>query len=166
MKLSAFSPEAYSLSKMLQCDVDMGVQVGQDLEEIYWRPGNGTAFLDLVQQLTGEALTADAWVSKLKESVSSVVQQEEQEYKEAVQQGPKIKPGDDQQICHPAQFFVHVQQGFKWGTSTHVGQGAMGNYVQALQPILRKPFDKKLHKKLDSHWFLLWLTFKSIILIG
>ncbi|KAL3147698.1 hypothetical protein ABBQ32_002443 [Trebouxia sp. C0010 RCD-2024] len=77
-------------------------KVGQDLEEIYWRPGNGTAFLDLVQQLTGEALTADAWVSKLKESVSSVVQQEEQEYKEAVQQGPKIKPGQ------PADLGMHV----------------------------------------------------------
>lgn len=72
------------------------MQVGQDVEEVYWRPGNGAAFLDLVKQLTGEALTADAWVSKLKESVSSVVQQEEKEYQEAVQQGPKIKPGEDQ----------------------------------------------------------------------
>lgn len=74
------------------------MQVGQDVEEVYWRPGNGAAFLDLVHQLTGEALTADAWVSKLKESVSSVVQQEEKEYQEAVQQGPKIKPGKHQPV--------------------------------------------------------------------
>lgn len=70
------------------------VQVGQDLEEAYWRPGNGAAFLDLVQQMTGQPLTADAWVSKLKENVADVVQQEEKEYKEAVQKGPKIKPGN------------------------------------------------------------------------
>ena len=68
-------------------------QVGADLEEAYWRPGNGAAFLDLVEQLTGQPLTADAWVGKLKESVASVVQQEEKDYQEAVQQGPKIKPG-------------------------------------------------------------------------
>ena len=91
---------------------------------MYWRPGNGAAFLDLVHQLTGEALTADAWVSKLKESVSSVVQQEEQEYKEAVQKGPKIKPGEDHQICHLAYFIVHMQQGFVRSASIHVGQGA------------------------------------------
>lgn len=72
------------------------MQVGQDVEEVYWRPGNGAAFLDLVHQLTGEALTANAWVSKLKESVSSVLQQEEKEYQEAVRQGPKIKPGEHQ----------------------------------------------------------------------
>ena len=69
------------------------MQVGKDLEEAYWRPGNGAAFLDLVQGLTGEPLSADGWVSKLQESVSSVVQQEEQEYKESVQKGPKVKPG-------------------------------------------------------------------------
>jgi len=39
--------------------------VGKDLEEIYWRPGNGAAFLELVQQLTAEPLSADAWVSRL-----------------------------------------------------------------------------------------------------
>ena len=72
----------------------MMVQVGQDLEEVYWRPGNGAAFLDLVQQLTGQPLTADAWVSKLRESVADVVQQEEKEYEQAVQEGPKIKPGN------------------------------------------------------------------------
>ncbi len=68
-------------------------QVGKDLEEIYWRPGNGAAFLELVQQLTAEPLSADAWVSSLKQSVDSVVQQEEQDYLQAIQTGPKIKPG-------------------------------------------------------------------------
>ena len=60
---------------------------------MYWQPGNGSAFLDLVHQLTGQHLSADAWISKLQQSVESVVQQEELDYKEAVQEGPRIKPG-------------------------------------------------------------------------
>lgn len=28
----------------------------QDLEQVYWQPGNGAAFLDLVQQLTGRCV--------------------------------------------------------------------------------------------------------------
>ena len=37
--------------------------VGRDLTEMYWRPGNGASFLDLVEGLTGSPLTGDAWVS-------------------------------------------------------------------------------------------------------
>lgn len=77
-------------------------KVGKDLEEAYWRPGNGAAFLELVHQLTGEALSADAWVYKLQESVGSMVQQEEQDYQQAVQKGPKLKPGQ------PADLGMHV----------------------------------------------------------
>jgi len=29
---------------------------------VYWQPGNGEAFLDLVEKLTGKPLTGDAWV--------------------------------------------------------------------------------------------------------
>ena len=71
----------------------VAVQVGKDLEEVYWRPGNGAAFLDLVQQLTGHPLSADAWVAQLQEPVASLLQHEEQDYKDAVQKGPKLKPG-------------------------------------------------------------------------
>lgn len=153
---------------MLQRDIGMSVQVGQDLEEVYWRPGNGAAFLDLVQQLTGEALTADAWVSKLKESVSSVVQQEEQEYQKAVQKGPKIKPGDDHQICHPAQSCLHVQQGY--GVHQHIYIPVRHRpWAAGFATCMCKSFDKKIYMKLksdvvDSHWFLLWLTFKRMLI--
>lgn len=71
----------------------VAVQVGKDLEEVYWRPGNGAAFLDLVQQLTGQPLSADAWVAQLQEPIASLLQHEEQDYKNAVQKGPKLKPG-------------------------------------------------------------------------
>ena len=79
------------MAKSLQ--VCPGAQVGKDLEEAYWRPGNGAAFLDLVQGLTGQPLSADAWVSRLQQSVSSIVQQEEHEYQQAVKQGPKLITG-------------------------------------------------------------------------
>jgi hypothetical protein len=32
------------------------MQVGKDLTSVYWEPGNGSMFLDLVQQLTGKPL--------------------------------------------------------------------------------------------------------------
>jgi hypothetical protein len=32
-------------------------EVGSRLREVYWRPGNAEAFLDLVEKLTGKALT-------------------------------------------------------------------------------------------------------------
>ena len=40
-------------------------QVGRDLTEVYWRPGNTEPFLGLVQRLTGAPLSADAWVAQL-----------------------------------------------------------------------------------------------------
>ena len=74
------------------------------MEEAYWRPGNGAAFLDLVHSLTGEPLSADAWVRRLQQSVGSVLQQEEHDYQEAVQEGPKIKPGQCAQSWPPQQY--------------------------------------------------------------
>ena len=51
--------------------------MGKDLGEAYWQPGNGAAFLDLVQGLTGQPLSPDCWESKFKERVSRVVPQYE-----------------------------------------------------------------------------------------
>lgn len=48
-------------------------QVGRDLSEVYWAPGNGAAFLDLVAQLTGRPLAADAWVAELQQPTDALV---------------------------------------------------------------------------------------------
>jgi hypothetical protein len=40
-------------------------EVGRELTEVYWRPGNGASFLELVEKLTGAPLAADAWVAAL-----------------------------------------------------------------------------------------------------
>ncbi len=37
-------------------------RIGEDLTEYYWNPGNSEPFLDLVKNLTGHPLSADAWV--------------------------------------------------------------------------------------------------------
>lgn len=42
---------------MVHVKIDMvftAAQVGSDLTSVYWQPGNGSMFLDLVQQLTGK----------------------------------------------------------------------------------------------------------------
>ena len=120
-------------------------RVGADLANVYWAPGSGEAFLDLVARLTGAPLTSAAWVkelqvggqegggadggrggwercwavllfiksagSGLKHHLSSTLsptaahalqtplkqrlEEEEEEYKEAVAAGPAIPPGQE-----------------------------------------------------------------------
>lgn len=65
------------------------LQVGTDLTSVYWRPGNGSMFLDLVHQLTGKPLVADAWVAKLQLPTDQLLAKEEQEYQAAVKSGPR-----------------------------------------------------------------------------
>lgn len=67
--------------------------VGKDLAEVYWKPGNSSKFLDLVEELTGSPLSANAWVSKLQTSVEDVKRSEKIAYDEAVAQGPKFPSG-------------------------------------------------------------------------
>lgn len=49
------------------------LQIGKDLTNVYWRPGNGEPFLGLVQRLTGAPLTADAWVDSMKMPVEQLI---------------------------------------------------------------------------------------------
>ncbi len=46
-------------------------------------------FLDLVNQLTGKPLAADAWVAKLQLPTDQLLAKEQQEYQAAVKAGPK-----------------------------------------------------------------------------
>jgi Zn-dependent oligopeptidase len=69
--------------------------VGKDLAEVYWKPGNSAAFLDLVEKLTGSPLSADAWVHKLQEDTEAVVASEHAAYEKAVKEGPKYPRGSN-----------------------------------------------------------------------
>eukprot|EP00891_Asterochloris_glomerata_P001220 jgi/Astpho2/1220/Aster-07071 len=73
-------------------------KVGKELEEGYWSPGNGTAYLELVQSLTGAPLSADAWLAELRTSVPDKLREEEKEYHKAVKAGPKLKAGQEPEL--------------------------------------------------------------------
>ena len=70
-------------------------EVGKDLAEVYWSPGNSAQFLDLVQKLTGAPLSSASWVAKLRESTDAVVTSERAAYEEAVRVGPTHSAGSD-----------------------------------------------------------------------
>lgn len=82
-------------------------QVGKDLTEVYWRPGNGASFLDLVKELTGEPLTGSAWVAQLNQDVEQLVQRERQEHAKALAPGTSAEAvlGTDALDMHAV--FVH-----------------------------------------------------------
>lgn len=73
-------------------------KVGEELAEVYWRPGNSEMFLDLVQKLTGQPLTADAWVAELEKSTEETVREEREAYERAVKEGPKYKAGESVEL--------------------------------------------------------------------
>ena len=67
-------------------------QVGKDLTEHYWKPGNGEQFMELVHRLTGSPLAGDAWVEALQTSTDALLATERQEYASAVKSGPVYAP--------------------------------------------------------------------------
>ena len=66
----------------------VGWQVGRKLAEVYWKPGNGVQFLDLVESMTGAPLTGEAWVAALREPLEDKVASE----KSAFKAGLKVPP--------------------------------------------------------------------------
>lgn len=68
-------------------------EVGREITETYWKPGNGSSFLGLVEKLTGEPLTANAWVKELQTPTQAKVDAERHAYKAAVAAGPRFPPG-------------------------------------------------------------------------
>jgi len=54
--------------------------VGPTLTEGMWNPGNSRPFLELVEELTGQPLTGDAWVKSLEQEVDELVREEKAAY--------------------------------------------------------------------------------------
>lgn len=70
-------------------------EVGSWLARGYFAWGNTRGFLPLVEDLTGKALSADAWVRELEEDLESVVAQEKMDYDAAIAGGgARFKSGD------------------------------------------------------------------------
>ena len=72
--------------------------VGRELTDVYWAPGNSEMFLDLVNTLTGRPLTADAWIAALQEDVEELVVSERRAYGAALAKGPQFPRGSDVDI--------------------------------------------------------------------
>jgi hypothetical protein len=64
--------------------------IGKDLASIYWTPGNGKMFLELVKDMTGSELNGNAWVNDLKEPLESKLKREKNAYEQALKIGPKF----------------------------------------------------------------------------
>uniref|UniRef100_A0A061S728 Oligoendopeptidase f n=2 Tax=Tetraselmis sp. GSL018 TaxID=582737 RepID=A0A061S728_9CHLO len=92
-KMSVFQTRDHFLSKYGYLTDNPAV--GKDLSEFYWRPGNSEGFLDLVEQLTGKPLTADAWVSDMRRPTEAVVKSEETRFNDGAKKGPAISPGSE-----------------------------------------------------------------------
>jgi len=58
--------------------------IGPELLKEYWLPGNTACFLDLVKNLTGKTLEADAWIHMLATPVESLVESEKRKYQSAI----------------------------------------------------------------------------------
>eukprot|EP00956_Cyclotella_meneghiniana_P004313 scaffold5294_cov72-Cyclotella_meneghiniana.AAC.20 len=55
-------------------------KVGPTISEAYWKPGNSEPFLGLVETLTGEPLTGQAWINDLNQSVEDLLKEEKAAY--------------------------------------------------------------------------------------
>eukprot|EP00929_Paragymnodinium_shiwhaense_P090698 TRINITY_DN50848_c0_g1_i1.p1 TRINITY_DN50848_c0_g1~~TRINITY_DN50848_c0_g1_i1.p1 ORF type:complete len:410 (+),score=66.73 TRINITY_DN50848_c0_g1_i1:962-2191(+) len=62
------------------------VEIGPEITNAYWKCGNSRMFLDLVKDLTGKDLTADAWVAEIDESVESKIQGARKKYDRMLKQ--------------------------------------------------------------------------------
>ncbi len=65
-------------------------------------------FLDLVQQLTGQPLRADAWVDHLQRPLPQLLEEEHTAYEEAIKTGPRCVIRASQ-VCSASQAQVDVR---------------------------------------------------------
>lgn len=71
--------------------------IGPELAEVMWKPGNSEAFLDLVDRLTGNPLSSDAWVAALRQPLDELLIEEKEAYQEACD-GHGSSTGDDDDV--------------------------------------------------------------------
>lgn len=69
--------------------------VGPTLTEVMWNPGNSRPFLELVEELTGQPLSCDAWVKSLEQDVDELVHEEKAAYAKAGEKTVNDDDGDE-----------------------------------------------------------------------
>jgi hypothetical protein len=81
--------------KTLDVPIVDNPMVGAVLTDSYWKPGNSTPFLDLVEGLTGAPLTGAPWLEDLRQDLETLVASEKEEYAKAVAAVAAQGPTDD-----------------------------------------------------------------------
>jgi len=69
--------------------------IGPELAEVMWKPGNSEAFLDLVDRLTGKPLSSDAWVAVLRQPLDELLIEEKEAYQEVCSEDGSSTGDDD-----------------------------------------------------------------------
>lgn len=69
-------------------------EVGALLSGGYWKPGNTVPYLTMVERVTGEPLSAEAWVDELETPLEEVIAQEKADYVAALAKGARYSPAD------------------------------------------------------------------------
>ncbi|KAI9206249.1 oligoendopeptidase [Polychytrium aggregatum] len=91
-EMSVQQTRAHFLSTYAEGIVDNS-NVGRDLKNVYWAPGNSEMFLDLVKKLTGKPLSGDAWIHELEVPLEQKLESERKGYQEGLKAGPKYSAG-------------------------------------------------------------------------
>eukprot|EP00756_Hemistasia_phaeocysticola_P023965 Hpha_TRINITY_DN15920_c0_g1::TRINITY_DN15920_c0_g1_i3::g.72244::m.72244 len=108
-------------------------RVGKDLTEIYWKPGNGEGFLDLVEKMTGKPLTGEDWINDLKKTVEEKVESQKELYAKGLEAGPKIAPGDQVDLGMESMRLVHGDEVIAETAKDGGVPGACAKYSQWIQ---------------------------------
>ena len=95
--------------------------VGPTLTKAYWKCGNSRPFLEIVRELTGKDLTADAWIAVLNETVEDKVARERKEYDEVVAKGAATTTAPLDEILNMKVRFVDGDEVIADSTATEGG---------------------------------------------
>lgn len=69
-------------------------EIGAMMSAGYWKDGNTVPYLKMVERVTGEPLSAEAWVEELEQPLEEVLKLEKADYVAALRAGPRFAKGD------------------------------------------------------------------------
>lgn len=107
-------------------------QVGADLAEVYWKPGNSISFMDAVAAMTGAPLSADAIVAHLGTDLENFLNSESIAYLVSVARGSR-QQSDAARLKSRLNCHLQLVHGDEVIVSTSDGEAACAAYSQWLK---------------------------------
>jgi hypothetical protein len=114
-------------------------EVGAWLARAYFAAGNTRGFLPLVEELTGEPLSADAWVADLDTDVDAAVAQAKADYEAALAAGPRFKSLSDPEVERALRMRVVLSHGDATVADSAV-DGGLGGACDKFRRWVRKEY--------------------------